>query len=103
MIIVVSKAEWKYPVNLELAAKYYKVTDNPNEADVALVVINCPENGRGAGYSKEDSEKGGNGFIPISLQYGGYKASEARATSLAGDPRENDVLNRSYKNKTVDV
>lgn len=98
-----SPAEWKDAINMELAAKYFKVTDNPDEADVALVVIHSPDNGRAAGYSEEDVKKGGNGFLPISLQYKTYTATEARETSLAGDPRANDVLNRSYKDKTVDV
>ena len=32
-------ASTDYPVNLEVVKKYFKVTDNPNEADVALVCI----------------------------------------------------------------
>nr|WP_290938892.1 glycoside hydrolase family 3 protein [Haliscomenobacter sp.] len=52
------------------------------------------------GYSPEDVKKGGNGYLPISLQYGEYKATEARAVSIAGgDPLEN-FTNRSYKDKT---
>jgi beta-glucosidase len=100
---VTAPAQWKDPINPELAAGYYNVTDNPEKADVALVVINSPENGRIAGYSLEDAQKGGNGFMPISLQYSTYTAVEARETSIGGDPRDTDVLNRSYRNKTVDV
>jgi beta-glucosidase len=70
---------------------------------VAIVVIVNPQNGRTAGYSPKDVEKGVNGFLPISLQYGRYTATEARSTSLAGDPREQDVLNQTYKDKTVKV
>jgi beta-glucosidase len=35
------------------------------------------------------------------LQYKPYTADHARETSIAGDAREHDVLNRSYKGKTV--
>ena len=48
-----------------------------------------------------DRKKGGNGYVPISLQYRPYKAEFARKESLAGgDPKE-DFTNRSYKGKTV--
>ena len=100
---VESEAEWKFPFSMDLASKYLDITDNPDEADVAVVVIHSPYNGRAAGYSQEDAKNGGNGFVPISLQYDTYTASAAREESLAGDPREKDVLNRSYKDKTVDV
>ncbi|MCA0755791.1 glycoside hydrolase family 3 C-terminal domain-containing protein [Paenibacillus sp. N4] len=88
-----------YPVNLEVVRKYYEVTDRPEEADFALVCMESPRSTKG--YSKADVEAGGNGYVPISLQYGPYTAEHARETSLAGDPR--DVLNRSYKGKTVTV
>ena len=88
-----------YPVNMNLLRQYMKVTDNPAEADVALVFIENPKSG--LGYDKEDLKQGGNGYLPISLQYADYTATEARATSLAGgDPMESSV-NRSYKGKTV--
>lgn len=93
-------SSWENPINKELASQYFSLTDNPEKADIALVVINSPENGRTAGYSAEEAENGGRGFLPISLQYGSYTATEARDPSLAGDSIEGDVL-RSYKNKTV--
>ena len=96
-------ATWKDAINKDLVSKYFQVTDNPEEADVALVAIESPQNGRGAGFNQEDAKSGGNGFIPISLQYDTYTALDARDPSLAGDPREKDVLNRSYRGKTVDV
>ncbi len=96
-------ARWDYPLNIETAKKYFNVTENPDEADVAVVMINSPDNGPTQGYSKEDKEKGGNGFVPVSLQYEEYTALEARETSIAGDKRKTDVLNRSYKGKTVIV
>ncbi|QJW89827.1 beta-glucosidase [Spirosoma taeanense] len=92
-------ASTDYPVNIDLVKKYFKVTDNPAEADVALVFIENPKSG--IGYDKEDLKNGGNGYVPISLQYGEYTATEARETSLAGgDPMEN-FTNRSYKGKTT--
>lgn len=92
---------WEDPINPSMAGKYFTLTDNPEEAEVALVEITSPINGRTAGYNTDDAAKGGNGFLPISLQYGPYTATEARDPSLAGDAREGDVLNRSYKGKTV--
>ncbi len=38
----------------------------------------------GTGYDKSDCEKGGNGYMPISLQYNDYTATYARNPSLAG-------------------
>lgn len=88
-----------YPVNLEVVKKYFNVTDDPSKADFALVVISSPESG--SGYDAADVKKGGNGYVPISLQYLPYKAAEARATSIAGgDPLEK-FTNRTYRNKTV--
>jgi beta-glucosidase len=89
----------QYPVNIEIAKKYFNVTDKPEEADFALVVIRSPESG--SGYDRSDVAKGGNGYVPISLQYGPYKASEARETSIAGgDPLEK-FTNRTYHNKNI--
>lgn len=87
----------EYPVNIEIVKKYFNVTENPAEADYALVFINSPETG--IGYTKADADKGGNGYVPISLQYGEYTAKEAREVSIAGgDPLEK-TTNRTYKNK----
>lgn len=92
-------ASTAYPVNLDIVKKYYNVTDNAAEADFALVFIQGPL--AGGGYDKEDLKKGGNGYLPISLQYNTYTATEARDNSIAGgDPME-AFTNRSYKNKTV--
>jgi len=96
-----AEGNWVDPVNMEVARQYFNVTDNPDEADVALVVIDSPS--PGSGYSREDAESGGNGYIPMSLQYGPYKAEFARDPSIAGgDPLE-DFTNRTYKGKTVTV
>ena len=77
----------------------FDMVTNPDEADYALVVINSPKSGKG--YSQEDVQQGGNGYVPISLQYGEYKAVSARKVSLSGgDPMEN-FTNRTYRNKSV--
>jgi beta-glucosidase len=91
----------EFPVNMEIVKKYFNVTDDASKADVALVFVKSPETG--VGYSKEDREKGGNGYVPISLQYGEYTAKTAREKSIAaGDPViDPTISNRSYKNKTV--
>lgn len=88
-----------YPINISLVKKYFNVTDDPSEADFALVVIRSPNSG--SGYDPADVKKGGTGYVPISLQYLPYKAVFARDPSIAGgDPLEN-FTNRTYKNKSV--
>jgi beta-glucosidase len=80
------------------------VTDDPLKADFAIVFISGPyTNNDGGGYNKNDREAGGNGYVPISLQYGTYTAKNARAHSIAaGDPVvDPTVTNRSYNGKTV--
>jgi len=85
------------PVSLEIVSKYFQVTENPDEADYAMVFVSNPNSG--TGYSSEDAKKGGNGYVPISLQYGEYTAKDARDISMAGgDPLEK-FTNRTYKNK----
>ena len=87
------------PVSRELASKYFDVVDTPAEADLALVFIDSPNSGWG--YDMTDIKRGGNGYMPISLQYSDYTARTARAKSLAGgDPFEKSD-NRSYRGKTV--
>ncbi len=88
-----------YPVNINIVKKYFNVTDNPDEADYALVFISNPNTGNG--YDSTDVRKGGTGYVPISLQYGEYTATDAREKSIAGgDPMEK-FTNRSHKGKTV--
>jgi beta-glucosidase len=93
------------PLAPEIARQYFDVTSDPGGADAALVVINSPESGAQFGitngYDRADVAAGGNGYVPITLQYGAYTATHARATSLAGgDPLER-FTNRSYRGKTV--
>ncbi len=89
------------PVNLELVKKYFEVTDDPAAADFAIVFAEGPK--AGTGYNLEDRQKGGNGYVPISLQYGPYTAAYAREKSIAaGDPViDPTITNRSYKDKTI--
>ena len=88
-----------YPVDPKLVDRYYSFTDNPAEADFALVMIQEP--GISMGYDIDDVRRGGNGYVPVSLQYEDYTAEYARAESIAGgDPLEG-FTNRSYRGKTV--
>ncbi|HEX5171338.1 MAG TPA: glycoside hydrolase family 3 N-terminal domain-containing protein [Cyclobacteriaceae bacterium] len=91
----------EYPVNMDIVKKYFKVTEDPAQADLAIVFVKSPDGG--VGYSKEDREKGGNGYVPISLQYSPYVATAAREKSIAaGDPViDPSIMNRSYKEKGI--
>ena len=90
---------WVDPVSLNLVEKYFEVVDSPAKADFAIVFIQAPKSG--VGYDTNDAKRGGNGYVPISLQYNDYTATYARATSIAGgDPLE-EFTNRTYKGKSV--
>jgi beta-glucosidase len=94
-----TKEKWTDAIRPETAAKYFTLTEKPNEADVALVCIESPKSG--SGYSTDDLKKKGNGYVPISLQYRPYKAVNARETSIAGGSPFEDFTNRTYKGKNV--
>lgn len=87
------------PVPPEIAAKYYDAVDNPADADAAIVFIDSPKSYR-MGYDPADKAAGGNGYIPITLQYRPYTATAARSRSLAADPSETPS-DRSYRGKTA--
>ncbi len=89
------------PFNLNVISKFFEVTENPQDADFALVGIQSPNGG--VGYDPADVAKGGNGYVPINLQYKPYTASTARETSLAGGSPLEDFTNRSYRGKTVNT
>lgn len=95
-------AGFGYPVDTNTIKKYYNLTTDPNKADFAIVFVNSPQSALG-GYDINDRKRGGNGYIPITLQYQTYTATDAREKSLAaGDPVvDPDILDRSYKNKSV--
>lgn len=99
-----SQPKLEYPVNLELVKKYYNVTEDPAKADFAIVFVTSPQSLEG-GYDLQDRTNGSNGYVPISLQYGTYTATDARAKSIAGGDQVIDptITDRTYKNKTVTV
>lgn len=118
-------AEWSLPVNIKAASEYFQVvTDtvsalsavdkdgNPMaapediqrlapaevaKADLVLAVIDNPTNqgNQFDGLGHDDVQ----GYIPLSLQYGEYKADSpaVRRQSIAGDANEN----RSYYGKAA--
>lgn len=95
-----SKERWDDAVSAELIRKYFTVTDDPAKADCAVVFVSSPSGG--AGYSVDDVKNGGTGYVPITLQYGAYTATEAREHSIAaGDPAEPTVKDRTYKGKSI--
>ncbi|MFC0270814.1 glycoside hydrolase family 3 N-terminal domain-containing protein [Metabacillus herbersteinensis] len=95
----VTPGYYEVPFNLDVVQKYFNITNDPSEADFALVGIESPDGG--LGYSVEDRKAGGNGYLPISLQYSEYTAEYAREVSIAGGHPTEDFTNRSYKGKTV--
>jgi beta-glucosidase len=90
---------WEDPFNPGILGNYFQVVDDPAAADLALVGISSPDGG--VGYDRTDLEEGGNGYVPISLQYGEYKAVSARDPSLAGGSPFEPFTNRTFKNKSV--
>lgn len=92
-------------LNLGVVANDFTIVDTPEEADVALVRIKSPERSfnRYNGYDTGDIERGGTGYVPISLQYRPYTAEAAREVSIAGDAREASVFNRTYRGKRMDT
>lgn len=84
------------PLSQKDAEGYFNLVDSPEEAEAALVFAESPLCDC---YTQEDLDKGGNGYLPITLQYRPYKAEAARPHSLAkGDFREGD-RDRTYINK----
>jgi beta-glucosidase len=89
---------WEDAASRKMVEKYFEWVESPDVADVALVFMDSPQGG--TGYSLEDLEKGGNGYVPINLQYETYVATHAREVSLAGGSPFEDFTNRSYNGKT---
>ncbi len=87
------------PFNLEIVKRYFEIVNTSGEADFALCGIRNPDGG--VGYDSAELEKGGNGYVPISLQYGKYTATDAREKSIAGGSPFEDFNNRTYKGKTI--
>lgn len=94
-----SEEKWDWLISPETVSRFFQIVDTPEEADWALVAIEEPS--IQMGYELSDVRKGGNGYVPITLQYEDYTAKEARPVSIAGgDPLEK-FTNRGYKGKTV--
>ena len=95
----ISEEKTEEPIDLALVRKFYDVVERPEEADFALCLIQEPSTG--VGYSLADVRRGGNGYMPLSLQYADYTATDAREVSIAGgDPLEK-TTNRSFRGKTI--
>jgi len=97
------KPSYNYPVDMERVSNYYQTTESPGNADFAVIFVKSPHfNADGGGYDQKDRDNGGNGYVPISLQYSQYSAIMSRAKSIAaGDPViDPEIDNRSYKNKS---
>ena len=93
-----SIAHYDYQIDTAVVSQYYQLVDTPEEADFALLYIFSPEGNWG--YSEEDVRRGGTGYIPISLQYNDYTATDAREVSMAGGDMKEDFTNRSYLGKS---
>jgi len=88
----------EYPFGKELLGSYFDLTDNPKDADFALVYIKSPFGHWG--YIDPNDEYPDGHYHPISLQYSPYTAEFAREKSIAGgDPAEKSD-NRSYRGFT---
>jgi beta-glucosidase len=85
------------PVTPQEAEGYFTLVETPEQADAALVFMESPLTDA---YSAEDVRKGGNGYLPISLQYRPYTAAEARDPSIAGGDFREPSANRTYRGKT---
>lgn len=85
------------PVQDEIINKYGTRVARPEEADAAIVFVESPACNA---YSTEDVQNGGNGYLPITLQYRPYTAVNARETSIAGGDFRESFTNRSYRGKT---
>ena len=95
----VEKTTVSKPVAEAIVAKFFTPVASAAEADAAVVFVRSPVSGWG--YSEADAKAGGNGYVPISLQYEPYTAEFARAKSLAGGDKFELTANRSYRGKSV--
>ena len=85
------------PLTQTDAGNTFTLVDSPEEAEAAIVFVESPLSDC---YSQTDAESGGNGYLPIQLQYRPYTARTAREHSIAkGDFREQDC-DRTYRSKT---
>lgn len=87
------KEQTFFPVSRKLVSRYFEISDTPENADAALVYIESPLS-VGSGFEEGT-------YVPISLQYRPYTASQARSVSIAGSTWWDNDINRSYRGKTV--
>lgn len=94
---------WFDPVPKALVQRYFTLVDTPEEADAAICVVRMPGGDKDCvnGYSVRDRENGGNGYMPISLQYRSYTAKNAREKSITRGGADENFTDRSYRGKTV--
>lgn len=91
-----TKEQTIIPAGKKNLARDFILVDTPEEADVSVCFVESPIS---VGYSPKDREAGGNGYVPVTLQYRPYQAVNARSHSIAGgDPLE-DGCDRSYRGK----
>lgn len=84
------------PAAKGIAGDYFEIVETPEEADAAICFIASPIS---VGYDPADRAAGGNGYVPVTLQYRPYRADSARAHSIAGgDPLE-PFTDRGYQGK----
>ena len=84
------------PAGKEVAGDYFEVVETPEQADAAICFIESPMSN---GYDPRDRANGGNGYVPVTLQYRPYQAEYAKEHSIAGgDPLES-FTDRSYNGK----
>lgn len=93
------------PPGKKAAAKWFEVVETAEEADAAICFIESPIS---VGYSPEDRAAGGNGYLPVTLQYRPYTAKKAREESLAGgDPLEDlptvPILGKQIRRRTKKI
>ena len=90
-------AHYDWQIDTAVVKQYFELVHTPEEADFALLYIFSPEGNWG--YSEEDVRQGGTGYIPISLQYEDYIATDAREVSIAGGDMKENFTNRTYLGK----
>lgn len=88
------------PVARHIVERDFDIAPDAASADAAVVFIESPHSYL-MGYDATDVERGGNGYIPISLQYADYTATDAREHSIAGGDPFEAFVDRSYHGKTA--
>lgn len=85
------------PVDDSVLSPYFDRVSEASEADAAILFIESPLSD---GYSEKDAKDGGNGYLPVTLQYRPYCAEYARKNSVAGGDFRETFVDRNYYQKT---